>query len=504
MTHEPGTAAAIGFLTAPQLLRDLLARKSTGQLVATQGATIKKVFFKSGSILYATSNLESDRLGDRLLALGMITREHFEESARLVLATGRKQGAVLVQIGALTPKDLFRGLIAQMRGIVVSLFDWDSGSWRFLDELPAQEIVSLRLHTASLVFEGLALIAADPRWDRVWNLQGLELRPAASAPFLIEELDIPKPAQRLFSLIKEGREPEKMVQLIDRDARETAALLYGLTLFGLVEARPRPTVRVVPAATPPAVPAAQPTQAELDAQIRLLREKVVSLAGKLKSLSFYQVLGQTPEANPETIKRSYIALAKEYHPDRFVRPEFSDLLETVTAIFMQINEAYSTLHNPTTRAEYDRAVLQSTIPPGRMQQPTDDVPLAQEQFAKGLSLLEAGDIWLGIEALRWAVKLAPQNPRYHTSLGAALMRTKKRLQEAEEHCKTAIVLDGNNPQHYVHLGQVYRTGHLFDKARKQFETALRLDPKHPEALKEMRELAGPPTEKGLFDRLRGK
>lgn len=341
------------------------------------------------------------------------------------------------------------------------------------------------------------------------------MRPAANAPFPIEELDAPEAALRLFSLVKEGRGPEQMAPLIDRDVRETSALLYGLTLLGLVEARSRPTVQAVPTAkllvtpvaeqaVPTAAPAAALTPAEIDPKIRLLREKVLSLAGKLKSLSFYQVLGLTPEANAETIKRSYVALAKEFHPDRFFRPGLEDLMETVNTIFLHINEAYTTLHNPTTRAEYDRAVLQLACPPGRVRQPTDDSRLAQEQFAKGLALLKAGDAWSGIEALRWAVKLAPQNPRYHTSLGAALMRTKKRLQEAEQHCKTAIALEGNNAQHYVHLGQVYRTGHLFDKARKQFETALRLDPKHPEALKEIRELEGPPAEKGLFDRLRGK
>ena len=101
------------------------------------------------------------------------------------------------------------------------------------------------------------------------------------------------------------------------------------------------------------------------------------------------------------------------------------------------------------------------------------------------------------------MNLSPQSPRYQTWLGVALMRTKKRLHEAEEHCKTAIALDYNNAQYYVNLGQVYRAGHLPDKAKKQFETALRLDPKHPGALKEIREME-PPSEKGLFGRILGK
>jgi len=221
------------------------------------------------------------------------------------------------------------------------------------------------------------------------------------------------------------------------------------------------------------------------------------------SLSLYQILGVTPKSEPGTIKRSYIALAKEYHPDRFFRPEFADLQEAVNSIFMRINQAYSTLSNPAARAEYDREILQLTTPAARLKAPLDDSPIAREQFTKGLALLNTGNVWSGIEALRWAVNLAPQNPRYHTWLGVALMRSKKRLREAEEHCKAAIALENNNAQYHVHLGQVYRTGRLFDKARHQFETALRLDPKNPVALKETRELE-PPPETGRLGRFLGK
>ena len=85
---------------------------------------------------------------------------------------------------------------------------------------------------------------------------------------------------------------------------------------------------------------------------------------RLASLSHYQLLGVPPEADADTIKRSYIALAKEFHPDRFFRPEFEDLQESVNAIFMRISEAYATLNNPASRAEYDREALRADDPGG--------------------------------------------------------------------------------------------------------------------------------------------
>jgi len=503
MTATPETAGPIGFLTTLELLGDLLVRKATGQLVACQGETIKKIFFKSGFILYATSTLTADRLGDVLLARGMISRDQFEESASQVLATGRKQGTILVQIGALAPRDLFRGLIAQVREIVVSLCGWDEGRWHFLEGLPLQEeIVSLRLHPAGLIFEGLALIEADPRWSGVWDPDKLELRPVADAPLALEQIDAPDAARRLFSLIEQGRSPREMGELIGCPDGDTTALLYGLALLGLIAARPRPDAQAQPTTPgPPTAPApATEPATQNDGETRSDREKILSLRGRLASLSHYQLLGVTPAADPNTIKRAYIALAKEYHPDLFFRPGFADLQDTVNSIFIHVSEAYATLQNASARAEYDREVLRLTAPAGRVKAPPEDSGLAKEQFTKGLALLNSGDIWSAIESLRWAVNLAPRNPRYHSWLGVSLMRTKKRLHEAEEHCKTAIALDYNNAQYYVHLGQVYRTGHLFDKAKKQFETALRLDPKHPGALKEIREMAAPPAGDGVPDR----
>jgi curved DNA-binding protein CbpA len=379
-------------------------------------------------------------------------------------------------------------LIAQVREIALSIFAWDEGNWRFLEAAPPQEeIVNLRLHTAGLLFEGLSRFVADPRFDKSWDPRRVQLTPSAEAPFVIEELDVPDAARRLFALVEQGRPLAQMPRVVGADERQISGMLYVLHLLGMIRAQPAPA----PAPSgPQAARAAPAPPREAVEESRRLREKVASLAAHLDSLSHYQLLGLTPESDADTIKRAYIALAKEFHPDRFFRPEFEDLQEKVNTIFMRINEVYTTLHNPAARDEYDRTVLRVKAPAARVQQPPPDSRIAHEQFAKGVALLDAGDVWSAIQALRWAVNLSPQNPRYHTWLGVALTRTKKRLHEAEEHCKTAIALDYNNADYYVHLGQVYRTGHLFDKAKKQFETALRLDPRHQGALRGIREIEG--------------
>ncbi len=63
---------------------------------------------------------------------------------------------------------------------------------------------------------------------------------------------------------------------------------------------------------------------------------------------FYDVLGVSPEATAEEIKKAYRRLAQTYHPD--ANPEDKSAEEK----FKEISEAYATLSNPDQRKEYDQ------------------------------------------------------------------------------------------------------------------------------------------------------
>lgn len=76
--------------------------------------------------------------------------------------------------------------------------------------------------------------------------------------------------------------------------------------------------------------------------------------------SYYQILGVSPGASDDEIRRAYRELAKRWHPD--VNPS-RDAAEQ----FRQVRAAYEVLADPPARAAYDRAIAPAPLrfdPPG--------------------------------------------------------------------------------------------------------------------------------------------
>jgi len=140
----------------PDVLSFLSMIRGSGKLVVRNQHLERTIHWKDGEIIFANSNSPEHSLGQFLLRNGKITLAQYEESKRRVTAQTR-HGKLLVQMGAISPKDLWWGVKHQALEILYSLFNWKEGSFHFLDsvdELAAERIV-LAINTQSVIMEGI-------------------------------------------------------------------------------------------------------------------------------------------------------------------------------------------------------------------------------------------------------------------------------------------------------------------------------------------------------------
>ena len=153
MTNREILSGRLEDVALTDLLQNLLSSKATGVLTLQHNKREKSVYIKDGNIVFASSNLPEDRVGNILVHAGKLTPEQVEAALKFKGATRKKFGAIVVELGFLTPKELFDGLKLQVKEIIYSLFRWEEGAYHFTPgDLPRQTI-PLVLDPAQIISE---------------------------------------------------------------------------------------------------------------------------------------------------------------------------------------------------------------------------------------------------------------------------------------------------------------------------------------------------------------
>jgi tetratricopeptide (TPR) repeat protein len=183
------------------------------------------------------------------------------------------------------------------------------------------------------------------------------------------------------------------------------------------------------------------------------------------------------------IRKAYLEMAKNYHPDRFHELRDAAIEEKAAVIFRKINEAYAILSSDDPGAE--AAARPAANSSGAEWAAGKRAEQAKLHYRKGRYWMNRGEYRRAAESFRGAVELGPEEAEYNGWFADALERTGRMLHLAEEHCKKAIALDPDRAEHYVRLGRIYRRGKLDRRAEDQFRRALRIDSQNGEAKHEL-------------------
>ncbi|WP_020676914.1 DUF4388 domain-containing protein [Geopsychrobacter electrodiphilus] len=148
-------AGFLGDMVIPDLLSFFNMFRKTGILHFDLPAGEKSLYFQNGEIVFATSNFPKEDLGELLFATGKVERAALQQARDI--AQGRTTlGRVLVESGAVSPKDLWLMVRTQVEGIVYQLFTAETGSFSYRAKaLDSEQIIRLSMSTQNIIMEGL-------------------------------------------------------------------------------------------------------------------------------------------------------------------------------------------------------------------------------------------------------------------------------------------------------------------------------------------------------------
>lgn len=449
----------------------------TGTLTVSTPSAIKKIFLKLGDVIFASSTYEDDRLGEMLLKAGKITVDQYDESVDILKSTGKKQGAILVELGYLTPKELFWGLKYQVNEIIQGMFLLEDAQYEFREgDVPAQEVISLKMSMGNLIYAGISRIT---NWTRIRNEMpdtDSVLKLSEDPLSLFQDIELSPQDKKILSLVDGEKTIKEIIDNSWMGSFEALKILYVLWSIGIIE-----QAAVQKEALKPSKTRGKTKGVRLNGILEPLSEenpqitKINSVYSRLESLSFNELLEVDRNADSETIKKKYYQLAKEYHPDRHLTCSAPDTKMKLSRISNALTKAYNTLKNDKLRAEYYIASPQKKT--GR------ESAKAEDLFNKGVRELKKGNFPGAIDNFTSALKLEPDNTGCLSYLSLSYSKVPGKMKEAEEALLKAIKLEPFNADLHANLGLIYIKAGFKKKAQSSFQKALKINPQHDKAKK---------------------
>jgi len=465
----------------PRILNYLHEIKSTGTLALTKEGVTKSLYLKNGSIIFASSNYDGDRLGEILLKVGKINVGQYDMAVKVMKQTGKRMGGVMVELGHLSPKDLFWGVKYQVQEIVASLFAWTDGDYEFKPgALPAAEVITLHMSMANLIIQGVKRIDDWTRISRGIPSMDSVLKVTSNPVKLYQDVDMSEEEKRIISLFdgkRTIRDAFEIAKLGDFEALKAVYVFYSI---GMLEEVGQTAAGAKPKKAPEKLPPAGPGERPLDKTA--IHKAYIDSKGQ----NYYEIFKLDSEATSKEIEDAYHRLAKLYHPDQQFKDGMASFRDELEELFNKVTEAYSILSDDSRRWEYDLSL--ATVMTGKaghtgQTKKPKDQGKAKEAFDKGVGSFKARDFDSATVQFKEAARLDPTNAGYYSHLALALLQRPRREAEAEEAMLEAINLEPQNADHRANLGLLYQKAGINDKAREAFAEALRIDSKNAKALK---------------------
>ncbi|MCP4714415.1 MAG: response regulator [Deltaproteobacteria bacterium] len=217
------------------ILQLLCFDKKTGTLQVTCAAHTAKVFFKDGTIIFASESNKDTRLAGLMQQEGIITPEQARECLEDTRQSGISVGKILVQKNYLQNDQLATYLRKQVETILYTLFLRTSGHFSFSEHLPdisgkiifEMDTMGLILEASRMVDEFSVLAKQIPHERTIFS----QCNNRASQ----EVITLTAQEWHILSLINTRRSVRDLIDDSGYDEFSMYKIIYSLISSGLVE-----------------------------------------------------------------------------------------------------------------------------------------------------------------------------------------------------------------------------------------------------------------------------
>lgn len=224
------------------LLQWVSQSRKTGTLAVEGPDFNKKVYFRDGFVVAASSENPKEFLGYYLVGWNHISEEELHELLDMQDRHGTLLGELLVIIGRITREELTHILEVKTEETIYELFLWEEGDFRFLENiLPAKKFQPLALPVDMLVLEG---VRRKDEWLRIRET----IPDPKWVPKLVRAVDVQQMGPVELGILREidGRNSIEEVALACRlPLFHTLHFIFSGLDAGLFELQPPTTTEIV-------------------------------------------------------------------------------------------------------------------------------------------------------------------------------------------------------------------------------------------------------------------
>ena len=432
---------------AVRWLRRVRTERTTGRLEARTTSVLREVFLREGRIVGIRTSVEAERLGEILMRVGRITRQHFDD-ASIFVRKGIRIGEILAELRIIDRTEIEPMLRLQATDVACAVLGDLPAEVRFEETREIFTTLEEAIPVSDVIMEAARRVSC-PR--RALEAQEGVFRPVDSS-VVVECSGLTPEDAFLLSRFQGGATIEQVVQASGIGEEAAFRSTLGLVESGMLEAGDEEELRTRSA----------------------IREDVHRMFELLKKKDPWRALDLPSDVGIETAREAFRNAVRKYHPDRHQMLGDPELLGQVASVCENFTNAFTCLTtalNLRRAASRDSAIALSSTAvetPAAPAPPPPEPSFAEVSiggdadvyFQQARRALQAQDYWRAVELLRLAVGARDGYAPYHFFLAEALSKNPRWRHEAEKSYQRAIDIDPCRREYYAGLAKLYRSAGL--------------------------------------------